>query len=245
MNSATSDSPPKANEEDREGGGKGRKRQNYAEDDRMSDAVNEWFRQENQSGSTGKPLRTKEQLANKHNVCLSTFQKYTCKDVSKRTKLGISGGRKSVVSENNFKVITDFAITLDQAPDRNRDTAKKNATQIINKIMELESQLSRKQAANFYATTFKKKLNKRLEGLETGNGDVSTKTNGETGDQFRTIGSGESTMQNKLTNNTERRMEEIEIILLLTIILYPKISVSNMDRSKKVISRMASPTMMQ
>ena len=109
MNSATSDSPPKANEEDREGGGKGRKRQNYAEDDRMSDAVNEWFRQENQSGSTGKPLRTKEQLANKHNVCLSTFQKYTCKDVSKRTKLGISGGRKSVVSENNFKVITDFA----------------------------------------------------------------------------------------------------------------------------------------
>ena len=61
MNSGTSEPPLKANEEDREEGGKGRKRQNYANDDRMSDAVNEWFRQENQSGSTGKPLRTKKQ----------------------------------------------------------------------------------------------------------------------------------------------------------------------------------------
>ena len=52
----------------------GRKRQNYADDDRMSDAVNEWISQENQSGSTGEPLLTKEQLAIKHNVCLSTFQ---------------------------------------------------------------------------------------------------------------------------------------------------------------------------
>ena len=84
----------------------------------MSDAVNEWFSQENQSGSTGEPLLTKEQLAIKHNVCLSTFRKYTCKDVSMRTKLGISGGRKSIVSENNFKVITDFVIKLDQAPEQ-------------------------------------------------------------------------------------------------------------------------------
>ena len=36
---------------------------------------------------------------------------------------------------------------------------KNRATQIINKIMELKSQLIRKQAANFNTTTFKNKLN--------------------------------------------------------------------------------------
>jgi hypothetical protein len=107
----------------------------------------EWFSEENQSGSYGEPLN-KEQIATKYGVCLSTFEKYTCKDVSKRQKLGTTGDRKSVVSENTFEVI--YGIVIKQANDGNRHMATEN----INKIMVLEPQLSRKQAAIFYSNTF-------------------------------------------------------------------------------------------
>lgn len=103
---------PTANKE--EGGieDKARKRQNYANDDRMRTAVDEWFGQETHAGVTiDKPRKTKKQIAVENKVRLSTFEKYTLKDPNKRQELGKTAGRKCIVSDHTIKqVISDLAI---------------------------------------------------------------------------------------------------------------------------------------
>lgn len=90
--------------------GTSKKRQNYADDDRMRDAVKRWFDQQKQTVPTDKPWRTRAQIAKEYNVSESTLEKYTCLDSSKRRNLGQSGGTKKIVSDNNIKIVTQFAI---------------------------------------------------------------------------------------------------------------------------------------
>ena len=110
-----------------------------------------------------KPLLTKEQIANKYKVSLPSFNRYTRPDPSKRQKLGQSGGRKKLVSDENIKIVIDFAIPLIKSNDR------QSVAKIVNKIVDVEQQLSEKHAKRFYHNTLKKHLNDLLEDTEQKN----------------------------------------------------------------------------
>ena len=76
-----------------DGDNKSTKRQNYAYDIRMRDAVDAWD-QQRQTMPTNKPWRARAQIAKEYDVNENTLKKYTCRDSSKRRKLGQAGGRK-------------------------------------------------------------------------------------------------------------------------------------------------------
>lgn len=66
------------------------------------------------------------------------------RDPSKRQKIGQPGGRKKLVSEDNIKIITAFAIPLFEENDGQR------AAKIIYKLTEVETELTKTQAKGFY-----------------------------------------------------------------------------------------------
>lgn len=131
--------------------------QNYADDDRMRDAVNHWFVQQSQPVPTDKGWLTKEQIAEKYSVNKNTLKKYTCQDSSKRRKLGHAGGREKIMSDNKINILTQFALPFHRANDGQL------GAKIIQKILELEPLVTKIQANGFYHNTFKKLLQDLLD----------------------------------------------------------------------------------
>ena len=125
-----------------------RTRTNWSNNTLLEAAVEEWDAKGRSTKDTqGRPLSIAK-FAGSKGINPSTLYKYGRKEKSKRHKIGKQVGRMPVVSGENTSFLGDVVVRCDRA---NNGLTRQEA---ISTLQELEPDLSRKQATNFFNRTF-------------------------------------------------------------------------------------------
>ena len=134
-----------------------RKKQNWAEGTQMPRAVAEW---DSLSATSRNKKRhdlygdvTKETFAERKGIPYSTFKKYA--GSKNRRAIGGRAGRKSVLTEENIKLL------LTKVVEARRANRPLTFSEKIGQILSLQPGLTRMQAKNFVRT-----LDKRLRSMQ-------------------------------------------------------------------------------
>lgn len=93
-------------------------------------------------------------IAKKWEIPYSTFQRYACKDESKRLPFGSKSGRKRLLTDEEFEKLHEFTANAEQA---GKELAP---AEVINKMLKIKPDLDLVQAGNYYQNTFKKRREK-------------------------------------------------------------------------------------
>lgn len=131
-----------------------RKRTNYANNDTMKKAVEEWDKIKNQPNAP-----SRGEFAAQYGLNSRTFFHYSCDDLSKRRKIGGQPGNNSIVSDETMEQLVQQLGGGDYNYLANLEIAT-----VMNALMELQPELKREQARNFAKRTWRAKIGRFLAG---------------------------------------------------------------------------------
>lgn len=127
------------------------KRTNYSTDNKMSEAVEEWF------SLPPEQRKSKAKFARDRGLGTQSFTRRVRDDPKKRLAVDAKAGRKSLLSSNAAEFLVQHTILADRA---NNGFAPAD---VVENLLEMQPQIAPEQARNYVKRTFKKMAKGRLK----------------------------------------------------------------------------------